>query len=66
MRQKIAVPCRNYSGSVRRQGSVMMRREAEVQTSDNSDYDDTVADTAGEETVNEDRVETVSGIVSYE
>lgn len=44
----------------------MMRREAEVQTSDNSDYDDTVADTAGEETVNEDRVETVSGIVSYE
>ena len=40
-----------------------MRREAEVQT---SDYDNTVADTASEETVNEDRVETVSGIVSYE
>ena len=58
MRQKIALPSRHYSSSVRRQGSVRMRREAEVNAMDNSDYEDTEADT-----VDEENGEETSGIV---
>jgi hypothetical protein len=58
MRQKIALPSRHYSSSVRRQGSVRMRREAEVNATDNSDYEDTEADT-----VDEENGEETSGIV---
>ena len=58
MRQKIALPSRHYSSSVRRKGSVRMRREAEVNAMDNSDYEDTEADT-----VDEENGEETSGIV---
>ena len=58
MWQKIALPSRHYSSSVRRQGSVRMRREAEVNATDNSDYEDTEANT-----VDEENGEETSGIV---
>ena len=66
MRQKIALPCKNYSSSVRRQGSVRQRREAQLQAKDDSDYDETVDETEDEDTIDEDRVEIVPGMSSIQ
>ena len=49
MRQNIAIPCKNYSSSVRRQGSLRTKRMAKRQT--DSDYDDTVDESVVEDSV---------------
>ena len=59
MRQNIAIPCKNYSSSVRRQGSLRTKRKAKRQT--DSDYDDTVDESVVEDSVVED---TVSGKIA--